>query len=286
MLIFDSHTHIFPDKVAERALEHLRHLAHELPTFTQGTAVSQEATAFRYGYTGWMNCPVVTNEHQMRSVNDWVAGLNHWPHLSLGGIFPNAPMAVVLEEIHRIKKLGLYGIKFHPEYQGFRPLDPKFDPMWQAMRDEELPAFFHAGADVAYFSQEQNSWPADFARLAERIPGLTIVCAHLGGWLNWDLVESDLCGAPVYLDTAFAKCWMPDQEQYERIIRKHGVDKVLFGTDSPWNPLDSAVRELQETSLSDVEKHQIFWSNAAKLWHLPTMEWGNVASSETITYSK
>ena len=77
MLIFDSHTHIFPDKVAERALEHLRHLAHELPTFTQGTAVSQEATAFRYGYTGWMTCPVVTHERKRGWVNDWAAGLDH-----------------------------------------------------------------------------------------------------------------------------------------------------------------------------------------------------------------
>lgn len=269
MLIFDSHTHIFPDKVAARALQHLIQLAHGLPTFTEGTAASQEAVALKAGYTGWMNCPVVTNEHQMRSVNDWVAAINRWPHLSLGGLYPCAPMPVILEEVHRIKKLGLYGIKFHPEYQGFRPLDPQFDIMWQTIRDEELPVLFHAGCDIAYLRKDQHSWPADFARLAERFPGLTIICAHLGGWLNWDLVESDLCGAPVYLDTAFAKGWMPDQEQFERIIRKHGVDKVIFGTDSPWNPLDAAVRELTETSLSDAEKHQIFWTNPARLWHLP-----------------
>ena len=272
MLIFDTHTHIFPDKVAERALQHLVEKAHGLPGFTEGTAVSQEAAALKAGYTAWMNCPVVTNEHQIRSVNDWVASINHWPHLSLGGLFPNAPMPAVLEEIRRIRKLGLYGIKFHPEYQQFHILDPQYDAMWQTIRDEQLPVLFHAGWDIGFLAEEQHSWPADFARLVERYPGLVVVCAHLGGWLNWDLVETDLCGAPVYLDTAYSKGWMSDQEQFERIIRKHGTDKVLFGTDSPWNRLDLAVREVTETSLSDAEKHQIFWANAAKLWHLPAVE--------------
>ena len=272
MLIFDTHTHIFPDKVTLRALEHLSQKAHGLPTFTRGSAASQEAAALRAGYAGWMNCPVVTNEHQMHSVNDWVASLNHWPHLSLGGLYPNAPQEVVVSEIHRIKKLGLCGIKFHPEYQEFYLLDNKYDTMWKAISDEALPVLFHAGDDIGFLAQDQHSWPADFARLAERYPKLTIICAHLGGWNNWDLVEKDLCGAPVYLDTSFAKSWMPDQEQFERIIRKHGVERVLFGTDSPWNPLDSAVREVTSTSLSEAEKRQIFWDNAAKLWHLPELE--------------
>ncbi len=272
MLIFDTHTHIFPDKIAERALQQLIHMAHGLPTFTQGTAASQEATALKAGYTAWMNCPVVTNEHQMHSVNDWVASINHWPHLSLGGLYPNAPMPVVLAEVHRIKQLGLCGIKFHPEYQLFHLLDPQYDPMWQAIRDEQLPVLFHAGWDIGFLAETQHSWPADFARLAERYPGLDIICAHMGGWLNWDLVERDLCGAPVYLDTSFAKEWMTDQEQFERIIRKHGTDRVLFGTDSPWNRLEDAVQEVTETSLSDAEKRQIFWDNAARLWHLPAVE--------------
>ena len=61
-------------------------------------------------------------------------------------------------------------------------------------------------------------------------------------------------------------------EEALQYIRKHGVERVLFGTDSPWNPLDSAVREVTSTSLSEAEKRQIFWDNAAKLWHLPELE--------------
>ena len=62
---------------------------------------------------------------------------------------------------------------------------------------------------------------------------------------------------------------MTDQEQFERIIRKHGVSKVLFGTDSPWSPLDCALREIEETGLTDEEKSAIFYGNAAGIFPLP-----------------
>ena len=62
---------------------------------------------------------------------------------------------------------------------------------------------------------------------------------------------------------------MTDQEQFERIIRKHGVSKVLFGTDSPWSPLDCALREIEETGLTDEEKAAIFYGNAAGIFPLP-----------------
>jgi uncharacterized protein len=269
MKVFDVHTHVFPDAIASRAIEVLRERSHGLPVYSDGTAAGLEVNALRAGYTAWMNCPVVTNLHQMHSVNTWCIERNHWPHLSLGGLYPQGPTDELLAEIDRIAKAGLYGIKLHPEYQQFSPLDPSLDPIWQSLIDHNLPVLFHAGLDIAYIRGEQCNHPRDFAELARRWPKLVIICAHLGGWLNWQEVESQLVGAPVYLDTAFVKQWMADQSQFERIIRKHGVDHVLFGTDSPWNDLSRGIREITELNLSDAEKQQILYGNAAKLFHLP-----------------
>ncbi len=269
MKIFDSHTHVYPDKIHKRAIEHLVEKSIGLPAFTDGSQIDQERVMLEAGFDGCLNCPVATNAHQMRSMNDWVASWNRWPHLSLGGLYPDAPMEEVLAECDRIKKLGLLGVKFHPEYQGFSPLDERIYPMWERLAELELPVLFHAGSDVGFLGQPRHSCPADFARLAERFPTLTIICAHMGGWRNWDEVETDLCGAPVYLDTSFSKGWMTDQSQFERIIRKHGVERVLFGTDSPWTPLAQGVREVEETCLSEAEKQAIFYDNAAKIFPLP-----------------
>lgn len=269
MPIFDVHSHVFPDKVHHRAIDVLVENSHGLPAFTDGSLVDQERRAFETGYDGWLNCPVVTSEKQMRHVNEWVASWNRWPHLSLAGLYPNAPMDELLGECDRIAGLGLLGVKFHPEYQQFGILEERLNPLWDKLESLKFPALFHAGSDIGFMGQAPHSRPADFALLAERHPGLTIICAHLGGWRNWDEVESDLAGAPVYLDTSFSKCWMTDQEQFERIIRKHGVSKVLFGTDSPWSPLDCALREIEETGLTDEEKAAIFYGNAAEIFPLP-----------------
>ncbi len=267
MKIFDIHTHVFPEKIARRAVEHLRDKSNGLPAWLDGAPSSLASRAAEVGYTGWMNCPVVTNASQMCSVNDQVALVNKWPHISMGGLYPNAPLEQVIAEVKRIKELGLYGIKLHPEYQEFYILDERLSPMWQAISDAELPVLFHAGSDVGFYGTPQHSWPADFAELAARFPKLVIICAHLGGWRNWELVERDLCGANVYLDTAFAKPWMADRQMFERIIRKHGVDKILYGTDSPWNDLQAGIQEIMETGLTDEEKQAIFWDNAARIFH-------------------
>lgn len=267
MKIFDVHTHVFPDKVAGRALEILQKKSNNLPFFSDGTLVGLSAHAAEVGYTGWLNAPVVTSVKQMISVNDWAAERNVWPHLSLGGIYPNAELDVIMSEAHRIKELGLLGIKLHPEYQEFLPLEERLAPFWELCRDLDLPLLFHTGRDIAYMDSHRAK-PGDFRRLSQRHPGLKIICAHTGGWLDWQEALDDLVGSDVYLDTAFSLPWMEDKSMFETIIRRHGVKKVLFGTDSPWQDLKVGVAEILALSLTDAEKEDIFWNNANELFRL------------------
>ena len=266
MKIFDVHTHVYPDKIASAALAHLQEKSHHIPVFTNGTAADLEAKAAAAGYTGMMNCPVVTNLHQMESVNAWCARLNAWPHLSLGGIFPEAEDLAKAAE--QVQASGLLGLKFHPEYQSFYVLEDRMKPAWEYCEANNFPVLFHAGSDIG-FPGQRHSCPQDFAELSRRYPRLTIICAHLGGWRNWDEVEQYLAGSPVYLDTSFALEWMAeDPGQFERIIRKHGTDRVLFGTDSPWTRLEAGIAEINGLSLSDEDKRRIFWDNSDQLFKL------------------
>ena len=90
----------------------------------------------------------------------------------------------------------------------------------------------------------------------------------MGGWRMWDKVEKDLVGSNVYLDTSFALPYMTEQKQFERIIKAHGSEKILFGTDSPWQDLHSGVNEILLADLTEQERENIFWNNAAKLLNL------------------
>lgn len=266
MRIFDVHTHVFPDKIAAQAIAFLREKSQGIASYTGGTRAELIEQARASGVTGMLNCPVVTHPGQMQSVNNWVASWNGWPHLSMGGIHPDA--ADVVGELRRIRELGLHGVKFHPEYQEFSVLERRMSGVWELCQELGLPVLFHAGSDIG-FQGPVHSCPADFAELARRYPGLSIICAHMGGWRNWDAVERDLAGHPVYLDTSFSVLYMSDRGQFQRLVASHGSDRILFGTDSPWQHLADARADLEELGLPSAVLRQIFWDNSAKLFSLP-----------------
>lgn len=266
MKIFDVHTHVFPEKIAASALAFLREQSAGIPTFTLGTAADLRRHAAAAGYAGWMNCPVVTKPGQSASVNAWAAARNLWPALSLGGVHPadEDPEDIV----RQIRDLGLRGVKFHPEYQEFGVLEARLEPIWRLCEELSLPVLIHGGQDIG-FQPPFHSRPRDYAELGRRHPGLVIIVAHLGGWRDWDEVEQDLAGSSVFLDTSFSLPFMADKSQFARIVRKHGADKVLFGTDSPWQDLAEAVSEVSSQPLTEAEKEDIFWNNAARIWNFP-----------------
>ena len=266
MKIFDTHTHVFPDKIADKAIAHLREKSKGIPAFTKGTFADLEARALKAGYTAWMNCPVVTHPGQAQGVNAWAAEHNHWPSLSLGGVHPDDDDVSGI--LHHIADLGLHGLKLHPEYQEFNLLEPRMEKIWNTLEELSMPVLIHAGQDIG-FEPPFHSCPADFAELSRRHPALTIVAAHCGGWRLWDDVEKFLPGTGVFIDTSFSKLYMKDPIQFLRLIRAVGTDKVLFGTDSPWQDLPDAINDVKNCGLNDSELADIFWNNAAKVWNLP-----------------
>ena len=93
--------------------------------------------------------------------------------------------------------------------------------------------------------------------------------------------SSDLAGAPVYFDTAFSYgpvTPLPDAprapyisynlhpKDFVRLVRKHGTDKILFGTDSPWENQQDYVKRISHMDFTKEELEQILSENAKKLF--------------------
>ena len=105
----------------------------------------------------------------------------------------------------------------------------------------------------------------------------------MGNWGNWEQVESDLAGAPIYMDTAFTigtihpykdapktpygDCTL-DDDLFVRIVRQHGADRILFGPDSPWQDQKDYVQQLAALPLTADEKKMILGENAKRLLKL------------------
>lgn len=97
-----------------------------------------------------------------------------------------------------------------------------------------------------------------------KISGGVFVLAHLGSQQMWDEVEKYLVGKDVYFDTSMGfECY--SNEQFMRIVRNHGADRILFGSDSPWSNASKELEILLSLPLPEEEKQLIMSGNAKRL---------------------
>ena len=263
MRYFDFHTHAFVDSLAERALSGLSETSGIAPS-TDGTLSGLKRLMADNGIEGAMVLPIATKPSQQTNINNWAAEINCGGIYCCGTVHPDAEDAV--EEVERISSLGLYGLKFHSEYQFFRPDEERMYPIYRKAAELGLMVVFHGGWDPYCKGEEILATPRSFANLAEKFPELTVVAAHMGGMKLFDEVEDCLAGkfGNVYFDTGVVSEHISDEQMY-RIIAAHGADKVLFGSDVPWDEPYKEIAMIDRLPLTDAEKELIFFKNAEEL---------------------
>ena len=158
-------------------------------------------------------------------------------------------------------------MKLHPEYQQFSFEDKTLYPCWEECSSQGLFLITHAGFDIMYHPPWHTS-PRSLAQFHKNFPKLTLVLAHLGSMTFWDEVEKELAGLPVFFDLAFVTPEYISREQLVRIIRRHGAERILFGTDAPWCSQKKHVEWIDSLPLGGNEKAAIFYKNAAGLLKL------------------
>ena len=259
-MLIDFHTHVFPAKIAEKALKSLSFVAGGIPPYTDGTPEGLLAAMDREGVDRSVVLNIATNAHQMHAVNDFAASINGDRLIAFGSVHPDAPDAI--EELERIKELGLKGVKFHPDYQKFFVDDKKMFPLYKKISDLGLITVFHAGFDFG-FPPPYKCMPKSARIMLDQFT-TPVVLAHWGGLSCGEEVVRLLCDTPAYFDVSYACGVMPRTTAIE-IIEKHGTDKLLFGTDSPWHTPSMELSMQNTLGLSDEDKEKINHINAEKL---------------------
>ena len=260
-MIIDFHTHCFPDALAEKAIDKLSFVSGGLTPHTDGTVAGLRAAMEKGGVDLSVVLNIATNAHQQRRVNEFAAAINGQPGLvAFGSVFPDSPDA--LEELEYIKAAGLKGVKLHPDYQGFSVDDPRLKPLYRKISSLGLVTVFHAGLDYG-FPPPYGATPEKLATALGWFES-PVVAAHWGGLNCGEEVLRLLCGRDVYFDTSFGYSQMP-KYYAEKILEKHGVDNMLFGTDTPWHTAAMELRLLSTLGLSDNEMNAITADNAKKV---------------------
>ena len=256
----DFHTHCFPDKIAEKAMGKLSVASGGLIPQTDGTAEGLRREMKKDGVDISVVMNIATNAHQQHSVNDFAASLVSDDLIPFGSVHPDAPDA--LEELERIRSLGLKGVKFHPEYQQFYVDDEKMFPIYKKISDLGLITLFHAGGDIG-FPPPYHGTPDRFLRVLTRFDS-PVVLAHWGGcFMGFEVLEK-LAGLPVWFDTSFGYSAMP-KACAQSIVEKHGADRLLLGSDMPWQRPAWSKSLLDSLDISDEDRAKIEYRNACGL---------------------
>lgn len=91
-----------------------------------------------------------------------------------------------------------------------------------------------------------------------------LILAHLGGHDMENESEQLLVGGSYYMDLAYIlRLALP--EQILRMSRNHGIDKILFATDSPWSGQKEDVEYIRRIGFTEEELEKILYKNGAKL---------------------
>ena len=264
-MIIDFHVHAFPDALAAKALPLLSKCSGGVKPNYDATISGLESYLAKNNVDYAVVLNIATNPHQEKKVNDFAISLLEKKNIiPFGSVHPDSPNA--LSELERLAKAGIRGIKLHPDYQHFFVDDEKMFPIYKKIAELGFITVFHAGVDIGY-PKPVHCTPERLLRVLDLFDDAPVVAAHFGGWLLWDSVLEDLCGTQVYLDTAFSSGKMPPDYAKE-LIKTHGADKVLLGSDMPWSDTLDEVRFVQSLDLSAEDEEKILSNNAKRLLNI------------------
>jgi hypothetical protein len=230
----DTHTHVFHPKIAEKAINQLHSHYGIQP---QGTGVLDDllARADRAGIGRVVVHTAATDPSQVIPANNWAIDMERQSTrvTAFGTLHPDYPEPE--KELTRLRKAGITGLKFHPDFQGFFLDDPKFYALMEMVGDDWT-LMVHVG-DV--LPPEQNpSCPVKMAKLRKNFPGPKLIAAHLGGFSHWKFAVEHLAGLDVFFDTSSSLSFIDDATLRE-LISRHPADHLLFGSDYPlFDPAD------------------------------------------------
>ncbi|MGH3290692.1 MAG: amidohydrolase family protein, partial [Trebonia sp.] len=173
-----------------------------------------------------------------------------------------------LREIDRVAVAGAAWLKLHPNTQRFDVADPAVTRVVRKATDLGLPVLFDA------YSPWDANQPGKFVNLAVAVPESRLILAHAHGPGFPQLLIYDVFARypewrrNVWIDISVTATMLggsPFGEQLAWVLRRVGIDRVVFGSDYPVDDPLTAIRAVVELGFTDEEQAAILHDNADAL---------------------
>lgn len=186
-------------------------------------------------------------------------------HDNVKGLFWIKPSEGFTNEVREyiIENQDIFiGLKVHPYHSKLPVTDPLYKCFFDFAADIGLPVVIHTARDE--YSK------SDFVyEVAKQYPTINFVMVHI------DLASDHKIGAGfikelpnLYGDTT----WITSGESLEMIVNLCGSDKILFGTDSPIDGVDTykSYQELllhMDSNMQQSDIENILYKNSLRIFH-------------------
>ena len=236
----DIHTHVFHNKIAEKACTQLiDHYGY--PLTADGREKSLIEMMDKAGIDKAVVLSAATNADQVIPANTWAMTLGKKDRfIPFGTIHPDFENWE--DELLRLERKGVKGIKIHPEFQGFNLDAEVMFPIYEAIQ-KRFAVLFHVG-DVLPPDKNPSS-PQKLRRVMDNFPDLTCIAAHFGGFMHWDWVAESYKGTDIFFDTSSSLKFITDNN-LKTILNSFPEEAFLFGSDFPINDPNNEIELLKK----------------------------------------
>jgi uncharacterized protein len=259
-LVVDGHTHVYPDRVAAKAIAGS---PADLPRFGDGTVRSLNEVMAASGVDRSVCLGVANTPDRVENANRFAGSLDPDRFVGFGSVHPGLSPE---ENVASLRAHGLRGAKIHPMFQDLRLDDRRLLDTLDAMSGD-FAVIIHVGA--AGEDPGERCTPAMLADLVRNLPRLDIVACHFGGYRHFEEAVETVVGLPVYLDTS----WPPSvaalpPERVRAVIEKHGPDRIIFASDWPMADPRAEIEAVRSWGLSDDDTEAVLGGNIVRLLDL------------------
>lgn len=266
--VIDIHTHTYPEAISGKAVKSLGDFynfdVRGKGTYADLEEQSEQTKGSETEVCGFLLFSVATNARQVCKVNDSIAALaelsrsHGYETVGFAGMHQDFPDFAA--ELDRCEKLGLRGVKIHPDIQRMDISSPKMYELCEIL-EGRMPLFLHMGDSRAEF---RYSEPGKLAKLLDRFPRLEVVAAHLGGYQAWNDAEKCLYGRENIWYDLSSSLWAMSPERAVHLIEGCGYDRVMFGTDYPVMNIKEYLAMFMRLELDGDRRRAILYENAKR----------------------
>ena len=256
MPVVDIHSHIYPHKIASRAVQSVGEF-YSYPMLGDGTTETLLQAKAQSPITHFVVHSVAVRPENVESINDFIAQeCKQHPELigfaTMHQDYPNPE-----KEVERVKALGLKGFKLHPDSQHVNMDDPRLMKLYEII-EGDMPIIVHTG-DYRY----DFSHPRRLKNILHAFPGLVVDAAHFGGWSLFGIALECLENENCFLDASSAMAWLGDRRAQE-LINIYGTDRILFGSDYPMGDPVKEFKRFSAYDFSESQMEDMLWHNAER----------------------